>query len=60
MKLTTNIQDLFINGCISHEINQGDWEKINVLSSKALSPEDELMIKRIRHSVRRGWINIFS
>lgn len=56
----TNIQDLFIHGSISHQINRVDWEKINNLSSSNLSAEDELMIKRIRHSVRRGWINVFS
>jgi len=60
MELTANIQDLFIHGSISHQIDQHDWEKINTLSGRTLSPEDELMIKRIRHSVRRGWIQIFS
>lgn len=59
MELTT-IQNLFINGSMSHEINQRDWEKINTLSTKSLSAEDKLMIKRIRHSVRRGWINVFA
>ena len=59
MELTT-IQNLFINGSMSHEINQRDWEKINTLSTQSLSAEDKLMIKRIRHSVRRGWINVFS
>lgn len=59
MELTT-IHNLFINGAMSHQINKRDWEKINTMSSKSLSPEDELMIKRIRHSVRRGWINVFS
>jgi hypothetical protein len=56
----TTIQDLFIKGSISHQINRIDWEKINTLSSSHLSAEDKLMIKRIRHSVRRGWINVFS
>ncbi len=56
----TNIQDLFIHGSISHQINRVDWEKINALSGKNLSAEDQLILKRIRHSVRRGWINVFS
>lgn len=59
MELTT-IQNLFINGSMSHEMNQRDWEKINTLSTQPLSTEDKLMIKRIRHGVRRGWINVFS
>jgi hypothetical protein len=57
---STNIQDLFIHGSISRQISRVDWEKINTLSGKSLSAEDELMVKRIRHSVRRGWINVFS
>ena len=59
MELTT-IQHLFINGSISHEIKQDDWEEINTLSSNLLSPEDRVIIQRIRHSIRRGWINILS
>ncbi len=56
----TNIQDLFIHGSISHQINRVDWERVNTLSDSSLSAEDELTVRRIRHSVRRGWITVFS
>lgn len=53
-----SIEQLFINASLSQKITQTDWEKLTVAAKSSLTPEEQLMVKRIVHSVRRGWFLI--
>lgn len=53
-----SIEQLFINASLSQRITQTDWEKLTVAAKSPLTPEEQLMVKRIVHSVRRGWFSI--
>jgi hypothetical protein len=55
-----SIEQLFINTSLSQKITQNDWEKLSIIANSPLTPEEQLMVRRIVHSVRRGWFCILS
>lgn len=58
MQVSTMIRDLFVNTSLSQQISQHDWHLVNALSEYSLPQEERRMIKRLIHSVRRGWFTV--
>ncbi|WP_199249457.1 hypothetical protein [[Phormidium] sp. ETS-05] len=53
-----SIEQLFVNTSLSQRITQNEWEQLVTIANSPLTPEEQLMVKRIVHSVRRGWFSI--
>ncbi|MEB3826061.1 hypothetical protein [Phormidium sp. CCY1219] len=54
------IRDLFINASLSQQISHHDWKLLHSLSESSLSSEERRMIKRLIHSVKRGWFQVLA
>ncbi len=56
---STTIHEVFIKSSLSQKISLTDWHKLNLaLSEGCLTQEEQRLIRRILHSVRRGWFDI--
>ncbi|AFY83249.1 hypothetical protein [Oscillatoria acuminata] len=60
MQVTATVRDMFINASLSQQISFHDWVLLNALPESNLSQEERRMIKRLMHSVRRGWFRVLS
>lgn len=60
MQVTATVRDMFINASLSQQISFHDWVFLNALPESNLSQEERRMIKRLMHSVRRGWFRVLS
>ena len=58
--LNPKIERIFIDTSLSHQMTPQDWQQINDMAASALAKDDERIVKRIMHSVRRGWIQVLS
>ena len=52
------LEELFVTSSISHTISENDWQMVEALRELPLNFEAEILIKRIMHGVRRGWVSV--
>ena len=52
------LEELFVASSISHTISENDWQMVESLRELPLNFEAEILIKRIMHGVRRGWVSV--
>ena len=56
----SKIYQIFIDTSLSQQMTGQDWQQLNELAESSLAKDDERMVRRIMHSVRRGWIQVLS
>lgn len=56
----SKIHQIFIDTSLSQQMTGQDWQHLNELAGSSLAKDDERMVRRIMHSVRRGWIRVLS
>lgn len=56
----SKVQQIFIDTSLTQRMTIQDWQQLNELAQASLAKDDERMLRRIMHSVRRGWIQILS
>ncbi len=54
------IEQIFIDTSLTQQMTVQDWQHLNQLAQTPLPQDDERMVRRIMHSVRRGWIQILN
>jgi len=58
--LNSKIEQIFIDTSLTQRMTVQDWQQLNELAQASLAKDDERIVRRIMHSVRRGWIQILS
>ena len=58
--LDPKIEQIFIDTSLSQQMTKQDWQHINNMAKSTLAKDDERIIKRMMHSVRRGWIQLLN
>ncbi len=56
----SKIEQIFIDTSLTQQITAQDWQHLNRLAKTSLPQDDERIVRRIMHSVRRGWIQILN
>ncbi len=56
----SKIEQIFIDTSLTQQMTVQDWQHLNQLAQASLPQDDERMVRRIMHSVRRGWIQILN
>jgi hypothetical protein len=54
------IEQIFIDTSLTQQMTVQDWQHLNQLAQASLPQDDERIVRRIMHSVRRGWIQILN
>lgn len=58
-KSASIIEEIFIKASISHNVTKSEWQKIEyAIAEDCVSLEERLLIRRIQHSVYRGWFRV--
>mgnify|MGYP003572523294 CR=1 FL=1 len=58
--LNSKVEQIFIDTSLTQRMTVQDWQQLNELAQASLAKDDERIVRRIMHSVRRGWIQILS
>lgn len=58
--LSKQIEQLFIDTSLTQQMTIQDWHQLNQLAQVPLPQDDERIVRRIMHSVRRGWIQVLN
>lgn len=58
--LSKQIEQIFIDTSLTQQMTIQDWHLLNQLAQASLPQDDERIVKRIMHSVRRGWIQVLN
>jgi hypothetical protein len=56
----SKVDQIFINTSLTQQMTVQDWQHLNELAESSLAKDDERMVRRIMHSVRRGWIQVLN
>ncbi|MBK4732340.1 hypothetical protein JJD41_21080 [Oxynema sp. CENA135] len=58
MLSNSQIQEVFINASLSQKVTHREWNLLQHLMQAPLNQEEKRMIRRIVHSVDRGWFSL--